>query len=61
MDSAEDVERQVLSPSLLRGIDVMQHNPVFELECSGWDAENEPPAKKRRLCLPQKERTTQGN
>ena len=60
MDSAEDAERQVVSPGLLRGIDVMQHNPVFELECSGWDAENEPPAKKRRLCLSLKKREPLG-
>jgi len=60
MDSVEDAERQVVSPGLLRGIDVMQHNPVFELECSGWDAENEPLAKKRRLCLSLKKREPLG-
>ena len=51
MDSAKDAERQVVSPSLLRGIDTVQYNPAFELECSGWIAENEVPAKKRCLSL----------
>ena len=33
MDSAEDSERQDVLPGLLRGIDMGQHNPAFDLEC----------------------------
>ena len=30
---AEDAGRQVVSPGLSRGIDAVQHNPAFDLEC----------------------------
>ena len=33
MDSTEDAEHQVVSPGLLHGIDAVQHNPTFDLEC----------------------------
>ena len=51
-DSAEDAERQaVVSSGLLRrsnNVDV-DYNPAFDLQCSGWDTENDVriPAKKR--------------
>jgi hypothetical protein len=65
MDSVEGAERPVVPPGVLHGIDVVQHNPAFVIECSGWDAENEiceneTPAKKRRLSLSLKKREPLG-
>ena len=43
MDSAEDAERQaVVSSGLLRRSDI-DYNPAFDLQCCGWDTENDVP------------------
>ena len=51
MDSAEDVEREVVSQSLLRGLEEVRfvYNPAFDLGCTGEGVENEdtPPSKRK--------------
>ena len=55
MDSAEDVEREVVSQSLLRGLEEVRfvYNPAFDLGCTGEGVENEdtPPSKRKCLSL----------
>ena len=53
MDSAQDAESQVVSSSLLRGLEpvTFEYNPAFNLGCIGWGAENIHAPTRKHLCL----------
>lgn len=57
---SEDAEYQVVSAGLLCGIDTVQHNLAFDLECSRWVAENEVLAK-NDLCPSSSKEGIHGN